>query len=296
MNAFPTTLVLRRARVVLALGLLATACGGADQTVDAGQDDGGGDVAAATTTTTETSDGADFPELSAARATWEEIGLRNYTYTFTRVCECSVEDQGPFRVFVVDGQVDRVEWFGTEVDDPARTIPEMFSAVSETIAADLKVSVTFDELTGHPVQLYLDTDAMASDAGDGIDITSFSSTDLLSADLQSAKAQWDAAGITDYDFTYRVQCFCPETIRRVTVRDGEVVEVVDEAESFEGWPGLTIDDLFDELETAIEAPAFTIDVTYDEGYGFPSDYFIDEEQNMADEEHGIVVTEFKPLD
>ena len=46
------------------------------------------------------------------------------------------------------------------------------------------------------------------------------------AGLDQARARWTAAGIEDYSMSYRVICFCPNSVTSVEVHGGEVVNSV----------------------------------------------------------------------
>jgi hypothetical protein len=112
--------------------------------------------------------------------------------------------------------------------------------------------------------------------------------------LDDARARWEAADVADYEMTYREVCFCPETVVTVVVRDGEVADASYETDPGMGRPpeGLTVDDLFDELQRAVDEDAAEIRATYATDLGRPTSYWIDWSEMMADEEHGIDVTAF----
>ena len=48
------------------------------------------------------------------------------------------------------------------------------------------------------------------------------------------------------------------------------------------------------LDEAIENGAYRIDANFDDYYGYPSDFFIDYERNVADEERGFWIDDFIP--
>lgn len=110
--------------------------------------------------------------------------------------------------------------------------------------------------------------------------------------IDQKAAAWKNAGLHDYDFRYRLGCFCD--IRSVapvivSVRKDTVAEVVYadtrmpvEQEYRDDYP--TIDSLFATLREAARRKAFTIDVQYDPLHGYPVQAWIDYVENMADEE------------
>ncbi len=119
---------------------------------------------------------------------------------------------------------------------------------------------------------------------------------------RAQRAAWEARGIDSYSYIIRVNEFSGAGAAgpvQVIVTDG-VPSVVTP-------PGLnapggvlfnrfdTIPELFTHVEQAEASGAATVRAEYDPVYGFPSDVFIDQDQQLADEEFGFVVTDFRPL-
>ena len=123
-------------------------------------------------------------------------------------------------------------------------------------------------------------------------------------DLASAEKLWKDRGLKNYDFTVERQCFCPEDWRgpvNIQVRNGAAVSVTYVSDGTAVTEGKfdnadTIDKLFTMLKNAyagkgeFEQKADTIGVTYDAQMGYPTTFWIDVSQMMADEEQGYVVT------
>lgn len=117
------------------------------------------------------------------------------------------------------------------------------------------------------------------------------------SELERARALWEATGPDDYTYAVKRLCFCGYLGPvRVTVEDGAVVSIVpvgDEEAPFEltedYFPG--VDGLFDILEDAVERDAHAITATYDPETGVPVSFYIDYEEQAADEELGMEVTE-----
>ena len=124
----------------------------------------------------------------------------------------------------------------------------------------------------------------------------FDNNDGATSDINRQWQQWQAEEIDDYSFNLTINCFCPEEYRgpfRVVVRDGAVTSMTfGDAPARPEVERRTIDDLFVLLQDADRSDADEINVTYDERYSFPADFFIDYDFNIADEEMGIVVTNF----
>jgi hypothetical protein len=110
--------------------------------------------------------------------------------------------------------------------------------------------------------------------------------------------------LRDYDFTLERQAFAPEDWRgpiNIQVRNGAAVSVsyVSSGAAVTGGKfdnADTIDKLFTMLKNAyagegdFEQKADTIEVTYNAQMGYPTTFFIDVSQNIADEEQGYTVT------
>ena len=109
-----------------------------------------------------------------------------------------------------------------------------------------------------------------------------------SARLAAARALWQRRGPTRYRYTVRHLCFCAPAATsptRLLVDRGVVVS----AEQLDGTPvdvalQPTVDRLFDLIVQAIRDDAAIIRATYDPSFGYPTSLFIDQSQQIADEE------------
>jgi hypothetical protein len=132
-------------------------------------------------------------------------------------------------------------------------------------------------------------------------LTACASVGAASSDFDLARDKWQDAGISHYRFNLNISCFCIFTQDMpliIEVQDGEVVSMeyqsgneIDPSnlELFERYA--TIDRIFAELETAlVEADSVTVE--YDETYGFPTQVSIDLDQQMADEEIYLTISDF----
>lgn len=117
-------------------------------------------------------------------------------------------------------------------------------------------------------------------------------------ELEANRELWEAVGPASYVFDYHVVCYCPPEITRavmIEVEDDAVVAAnyVDTGEPVdpfvpEEFP--TVDDLFDEIESALAGDPYSLEAVYDPELGYPTQVFIDFEENIADEEWGFVVS------
>jgi hypothetical protein len=95
--------------------------------------------------------------------------------------------------------------------------------------------------------------------------------------LRSNRDRWDALRIADYDFDYRLSCFCATEATqpvRIAVRGAVIASVINlttgdlvPPQSFVTWP--TIDSLFLWTERNL-AHGYNLDITYDASQRFPA--------------------------
>lgn len=135
-------------------------------------------------------------------------------------------------------------------------------------------------------------------------LVAVSCTSSAPQELTNSEKLWKDQGLSNYDFTLQRQCFCPEDWRgpvNIQVRDRVAVSVTYVSSGEAVTDGKfdnadTIDKLFTILENAytgngdFEQEADTINVTYDDEMGYPTTFFIDVSQLIADEEQGYTVT------
>ena len=125
-------------------------------------------------------------------------------------------------------------------------------------------------------------------------------------DLDAARARWQAARLTAYEYGYHKYCEChrdspPETI--VSVRDGDVfrvrhrpagsaTEVPAADKNFDYY--WTIDGLFRLLAAALERGA-EVRAAYDATLGYPRELYIDYDSSYIGDELDIRLTAVTPL-
>ena len=127
--------------------------------------------------------------------------------------------------------------------------------------------------------------------------------DLDRARLQSARQTWAAAGIHDYQFTLRKECFCTTGTTDgagrfvIHVQDDQVQSA---SNADNGTPYSqedarklpTIDGLVDIIENAYDHNADSVLVEYDATRGFPVNIDLDPIRGAADDETSYAVTDF----
>jgi len=106
----------------------------------------------------------------------------------------------------------------------------------------------------------------------------------------------------DYSYDYQNQAFLAPPITapvRMRVRDFRVVSIVS-LQTGEEIPEpfrelfLTVDEVFETIESAQRAGAAEVRVSYDPQLGYPSETWIDYDQRIADEERGFAIWNLVP--
>ncbi len=141
-----------------------------------------------------------------------------------------------------------------------------------------------------------------SDDGDGGDTATDPGGDRQSGTTPSASptvGTYPSFEPTDYEFTLRVSCFCPDAgvPVRVTVVDDAVASAVyakrtdafDKGAAAPDYRAVTIDDVIAELNAAVDAES--VRVEWPEGQDYPSEVSIDLSSRIADEEIGYLISD-----
>lgn len=112
----------------------------------------------------------------------------------------------------------------------------------------------------------------------------------MNRELDRRIAQWGSLAISNYDFEYRLVCFCsPTATQQVTieVRNAEIVRVLDTnggevaPESGVRWP--TVDSLFVWARDLANNRTYTVELAFNEDFGFPSFLSADVARAVDDE-------------
>lgn len=126
----------------------------------------------------------------------------------------------------------------------------------------------------------------------------------LQGELDVNRTQWDAAEIHDYSINFQRLClFCGVEFLipvRLTVRGDTIYEVTDVdtgAPVAEPAPGafLTIDEVFDVIQGAIDQSAAEINVRYNSMFGYPTDVTIDLSRSLFNDDAQFQIREFVEL-
>ena len=122
-------------------------------------------------------------------------------------------------------------------------------------------------------------------------------TDLNEVDENYKR--WTKLGITDYEFTLRVNCYCTiETVgpHKITVKKNKLESVNGKPyDSNTHYSVKTIEQLFDYIQKTLADKPVRKTLEFDPQYFFPTNIYFDISEMIVDEEIGYVLTAFKPL-
>jgi len=119
--------------------------------------------------------------------------------------------------------------------------------------------------------------------------------------LEAARDAWAARGWDSYSFVLQRLCFCgggtepADVVVEAGVRVSVTSRLTGEPIPEEWWQYyLTVPELFDFIEDAIDRKAHSIDVTYAPGAGWPTHIAIDYIENAIDEEMAFEASALTP--
>lgn len=136
-------------------------------------------------------------------------------------------------------------------------------------------------------------------------LTACATIGQASSEIDQAREKWQDADLSHYRYNLTLSCFCAFNENMplvIEVQDGEVIsmeyqngnEIEDfNLELFQKYD--TIDDVFAELEKALNGEADKVTVTYDETYGYPTQIDLDFIENAIDDELYITISDFEVL-
>ena len=147
------------------------------------------------------------------------------------------------------------------------------------------------EPDSYPINYYDSKDAATPQASTSFELKTTNISNSYTANL----AKWQSQNLKTYDFVFQRTCFCPRENTRpalVSVQNSQKenirwIETYQEVEADKRAIFLDIDELFALIKSAMDQKAKTINVEYDSTYGFPTNIYIDYDENIADEEVSI---------
>lgn len=106
--------------------------------------------------------------------------------------------------------------------------------------------------------------------------------------LMAAKSLWDAQAYTSYRFDLQRSCFCLNENNQATVvvDDGQVTSLYSGSGflATDHFLAISIEDLFAEIESALQSATADATVTYNPDYGYPETVALDRIVLAADDE------------
>ena len=116
--------------------------------------------------------------------------------------------------------------------------------------------------------------------------------------LQEQEKKWKKQGITDYEFTSQISCFCRSDYtlpKAIVVKNDEIQSINGVAyANLEYENHMTIDELFDYIEDRQNKNPVIENLEFDSVYGFPSYIYFDISEMIADDEIGYTIINFIP--
>ena len=240
-----------------------------------------------------------WEELQAAELAWARSSILSYEYTLHESCECDDSATAPRRIRVEGGQVVSVENDGEPSPHAGYSIDDVFRQARTALFNEQLVKMGF-AANGVPTDGIIDVEGAQVDGGFVFDITDFTVVAEgapVDNEYLDALTQWRTARIGSYFVGYAPLCFCIPIELDVTVTNGaitNVVAVLSGTNESTQHPASDIDEMFVQLRNAIVGDAHEISVDYDPIYGRPVSFFIDVDEQIADEEWGVQIFAFEP--
>ena len=119
-------------------------------------------------------------------------------------------------------------------------------------------------------------------------------------DLRDARERWQDAGLDNYGYTLHYGCFCERSgAFQIVVHDDTVTSAVYIGEEeFPEWgeiPAMTVDEMFERIEDALDEDPEDADLEFDDELGYPTSVGFDLADNVDDDQWGFSVTDFAEL-
>jgi len=124
-------------------------------------------------------------------------------------------------------------------------------------------------------------------------------TQIIKGDPASQLALWKKKGISNYEMTMKISCYCiqgrvgPHHI----VVENDKIKTVNNLpyDSTKTGPILTINELFDFIIISLAKNPYQHSLDYNAIFHYPKYIYFDFSQQIADEEVGYEITDFKPM-
>jgi len=121
----------------------------------------------------------------------------------------------------------------------------------------------------------------------------------IKGDPASQLALWKEKHISNYEMTMKISCYCLQGRvgpHHIVVENDEIKAVNDlPYDSTKTGPIQTINELFDFITIGLASNPYQHSIDYNASFHFPQKIYFDFSEQIADEEVGFEITEFKPL-
>jgi hypothetical protein len=106
-------------------------------------------------------------QLANALAGWKRQGIADYSYVYSRTCECPPEWQRPALVVVEDDKVTGATDVATgaaRASDRMPTIDDLFNMIGKALDEDADVvRIVYDRTLFYPINMMIDSDLAVAD-------------------------------------------------------------------------------------------------------------------------------------
>jgi hypothetical protein len=122
---------------------------------------------------------------------------------------------------------------------------------------------------------------------------------IVKGDPASQLALWKKKGISNYEMTMKISCFCIQARvgPHLIIVENDKIKTVNNLpyDSTKTGPILTINELFDFIISSLAKNPHQHSLDYDAIFYYPKKIFFDFNNQIADEEIGYEITSFKAL-
>lgn len=224
--------------------------------------------------------------LNEKKLLWEQSRLTDYQYSVRVPCYLCPVQPDDYNYVVSGG-----------INPGMYSIEALFATIQKEInrrATDLHIA--YDEQYGYPVSIFVDPRAFWSEEQYSISVSGFqiikvpTQTNTDQATLDENKQLWANYTAPGYNFTYRRTCFClPQESVFSEIDEGSLVRAyflpsLDPLSTEQIASRVSIYKLFEYIQDAIDSNAAILNVTYNVDFGYPESIYIDQVENIADDE------------
>jgi hypothetical protein len=122
---------------------------------------------------------------------------------------------------------------------------------------------------------------------------------IVKGDPASQSALWKKKGISNYEMTMKISCYCLQgrVGPHLIVVENDKIKTVNNLpyDSTKTGPILTINELFDFIIISLAKNPYQHSLDYNTIFHYPKNIYFDFNKQIADEEIGYEITSFKAL-